>query len=111
MLKYFKEISQIKYLIFYYQRLKWRIPVLLGLSAVVAVLDGLGLALFIPLFQVAESGDTASADLGKLDFVIDFFNYIGMSISIGNILLFMIIMFAFKGWWLLSVSIFRHRYA
>lgn len=97
MLKYFKEISQIKYLIFYYQRLKWRIPVLLGLSAFVAVLDGLGLALFIPLFQVAESGDAAAADLGKLGFVIDFFNYIGLSISIGGILLFMIIMFVFKG--------------
>ena len=97
MVEYLKSISQVKYFLFYYSRLKWRILVLLVLSALVAILDGLGLALFIPLFQITESGHSGSADLGKLDFVIDLFDYVGVDISIGSILIFMISLFAFKG--------------
>lgn len=97
MLAYFRSLSAVKYFFFYYQRLRWRIPVLLALSAFVALLDGIGLALFIPLFQVAESGNAATADLGKLSFVVDGFARLGLSITVGTILLFMILMFSFKG--------------
>ncbi|NLX73075.1 MAG: ABC transporter ATP-binding protein [Bacteroidales bacterium] len=97
MIKLFSGLSPVKYLKFYYKRLRWRMPVLLTLSALVALVDGLGLALFIPLFQVAEAGDPSSVDLGNLSFVIDVFNFLGLSITVGSILLFMIILFSFKG--------------
>lgn len=97
MIKLFSGLSPVKYLKFYYKRLRWRMPVLLTLSALVALVDGLGLALFIPLFQVAEAGDPSSVDLGNLSFVIDVFKFLGLSITVGYILLFMIILFSFKG--------------
>ncbi len=70
---------------------------LLFLSATVALIDGLGLSLFIPLFQVAEASDPASVDLGKLQFVIDSFSFFGLNITVGSILIFMILLFSFKG--------------
>ncbi len=94
---YIKNISQVKYFRFYYQHLGMRIPLLLAISAFVALLDGFGLALFIPLFQVAESGDVASSDLGNLGFVLDFFNTMGIDITIGSILVFLLSLFAVKG--------------
>ncbi len=95
--RFISNISQVKYFRFYYKQLGYRIPILLVMSACVALLDGFGLALFIPLFQVAESGDVASGDLGNLSFVMDFFNWAGIDITIGSILVFLLILFAFKG--------------
>ena len=94
---YIKNISQIKYFLFYYHHLGIRIPILLAMSACVALLDGFGLALFIPLFQVAESGDVTAGDLGNLSFVMDFFNMLNVDITIGSILVFLLILFGFKG--------------
>jgi subfamily B ATP-binding cassette protein MsbA len=89
--------SPVKYFQFYYQRLAWRMPLLLFLSASVALIDGLGLSLFIPLFQVAEAGDPSNVDLGNLHFVVDAFNFLGLNITVGSILIFMILLFSFKG--------------
>ncbi|WP_044117929.1 ABC transporter ATP-binding protein [Alkaliflexus imshenetskii] len=96
-INHLSNLNQFKYFRFYYKRLGLRIPVLLILSAGVAFLDGIGLALFIPLFQVAESGDTEAADLGNLDFVIDFFHKLNIDITIGSILIFLLLLFTFKG--------------
>lgn len=67
---------------------------LLFLSASVALIDGLGLSLFIPLFQVAEAGDPSNVDLGNLHFVVDAFNFLGLNITVGSILIFMILLFS-----------------
>lgn len=90
-------LNQIKYFKFYWQRLKWRIPLLLCISGIITFLDGIGLALFVPLFQVAESGDTSDNLLGSLAFVVKFFNDLNIDITIGNLLIFMLLLFSSKG--------------
>ena len=100
MLKLFSS-SHSKYFLFYWRRLKWRIPILLILSAIVAFLDGIGLALFIPVFQVAESmgasGTGADPEvLGKLAFLVEFFEKAGIKLTIGNLILLMLALFGIK---------------
>ena len=85
------------YFLFYYRVLRWRIAVLLIISTVIAVLDGLGLSLFIPLFQLTESDAVTGEGMGKLDFVVDFFNFINVEITIATLLIFLFLLFAFKG--------------
>ncbi len=97
MLRHIKNISQVRYFLFYYEKLGLRIPLLLFMSAIVAFLDGLGLALFIPLFQVAESGGAAASDMGNLEYLIRAFDYFNIELTVGVILIFLLSMFAFKG--------------
>lgn len=85
------------YFLFYYRVLRWRIAILLIISTVIAVLDGLGLSLFIPLFQLTESDSVTGEGMGKLDFVVDFFHFINVDISIASLLIFLFLLFAFKG--------------
>ncbi len=63
------------------------------------VLDGLGLALFIPLFEVAVDPDFSSNSdtLGEFSFLLDFLSNWGIGITIGNILIFMTFLFLVKG--------------
>jgi len=95
MFKFLKS-GNAKYFSFYFRRLKHRIPILLAISTVTAFLDGLGLALFIPLFQIAEAGESASETLGNLAFIVDFFENAGVELTISNLLVFMLLLFAFK---------------
>ena len=90
------ESNQVKYFLFYYRRLKWRIPVLLVLSAFLAFFDGIGMALFIPLFQVAETGDSSGEVLGNLEFIVKFIENLGIELTIANIMIFIIVWFSFK---------------
>ena len=89
--------NYIKYFLFYYRRLTYRIPVLLTIKAFIAFIDGLGLALFVPIFQIAEAGDSSGESLGNLAFLVDFFNKAGIKLSVNNLLLFMLGLFFLKG--------------
>jgi len=60
------------------------------------VLDGIGLTLFIPLFQLAETGEAAASDLGRLGFLVDFVDASRFSLSLENVLLLMLSLFAVK---------------
>ncbi|RAI89517.1 ABC transporter ATP-binding protein [Algoriphagus yeomjeoni] len=88
-----------KYFFFFFSYLKHKIFVLVLLSLLVGLLDGFGLALFIPLFQVAvdDSSQGTKPELGELDFLLDFMNSIGFNLNVGNILIFMTILFLVKG--------------
>ncbi|MEB2785143.1 ABC transporter ATP-binding protein [Algoriphagus persicinus] len=88
-----------KYFFFFFSYLRFKIFVLILLSLLVGLLDGFGLALFIPLFQVAvdDSGSQANPELGQMDFLLDFMNSIGFNLTIGSILLFMTFLFISKG--------------
>jgi ABC-type multidrug transport system fused ATPase/permease subunit len=98
---FLKEIFEknFKYFFFFFSYLRFKIFVLILLSLLVGLLDGFGLALFIPLFQVAvdDSSSQAKPELGQMDFLLDFMDSIGFSLSISNILLFMTILFISKG--------------
>ena len=95
MLKIFQS-NQVKYFLFYYRRLKWRIPVLLVLSVFLAFFDGIGIALFVPLFQIAETGDSSGEALGNLEFVVNFLNDTGIELTLANLMVFIIVLFSFK---------------
>ncbi|MHA7129385.1 ABC transporter ATP-binding protein [Algoriphagus namhaensis] len=88
----------LKYFQYFYSYLGSRIFLLAGLSFVVGLLDGFGLALFIPLIMSA-AGDEAgnSPELGEMDFLLDGFAYLGFPITVTNILIFMTLLFALKG--------------
>lgn len=85
-------------LVYFYAHLKHRIFVVLFLSILIGVLDGLGLTMFLPLLQIAN--DSSSIDpesLGKLSFIIDFIEYTGIGLNIIAILIFMLFFFYMKG--------------
>ena len=88
-----------KYFFFFFSYLKYKIFVLILLSLLVGLLDGFGLALFIPLFQVAvdDSSQSTNPELGELDFLLDFMNSVGFNLNVGNILIFMTTLFLIKG--------------
>ncbi len=88
-----------KYFFFFFSYLRYKIFTLIILSFLVGILDGFGLALFIPLFQVAvdDSSQSTKPELGELDFLLDFMNSIGFNLNVGNILIFMTLLFMVKG--------------
>lgn len=88
-----------KYFFFFFSYLRFKIFVLVAMSLLVGLLDGFGLALFIPLFQVAvdDTGQTTKPELGELDFLLDFMDTSGFNLTVPNILIFMTLLFLFKG--------------
>ncbi|MFT3740003.1 MAG: ABC transporter ATP-binding protein [Breznakibacter sp.] len=100
-------INNFQYFTFYFRQIRYRFFVLLLLSSGIAFLDGIGLTLFIPLFQVADSGSADAGTLGKLQFVIDFFSKMGISLTVGTVLVFLLSLFVLKG----GVKLFERYYA
>lgn len=92
---------QLKYFSFFYSFLGNKVFVLLILSLITGFLDGFGLAMFIPLIQVAgnESIDTekVSESLGVLRFLVEWISDAGFELSPIVILSFLFILFLTKG--------------
>ena len=100
--KYFAGLS------YFYSFLGYRIFVIVFLSVIVGLLDGLGLTMFLPLLQlVSESGTVDPDSLGKLGFLLDFFELIGIPINLVSILGLMMIFFFGKGLMLYVSGIYR----
>lgn len=90
--KYFSSFA------YFYRYLRGRIFIAFFLSVFVSFLDGLGLTMFIPLLQViSEDGMVNSQEMGKLSYLIDGFENIGISLNIISVLLIMIVFFSLKG--------------
>lgn len=68
------------------------------MSFLVGLLDGFGLALFIPVFQIAADGITPESRdaLGNLDFLLDWIELLGFGLNINVILLVMVALFILK---------------
>jgi subfamily B ATP-binding cassette protein MsbA len=94
-------------LAYFYSHLRYRMVVLLITSIFVGLLDGLGLALFLPLLElIADSEATASAEkLGNLAFLLDGITAIGLELNLTVVLLTMLCFFIFKG-----IATFFERY-
>jgi ABC-type multidrug transport system fused ATPase/permease subunit len=90
--KYFRYFS------FFYEYLGIKVILLVSLSFLVGLLDGFGLALFIPVFQIAADGiSTESRNaLGNLDFLLDWIELLGFGLNINVILLVMVALFILK---------------
>ena len=82
---------------FFYRYVGNRIFVLVVLSLIVSVLDGFGLAMFLPLLQMV-SGDTSvkAEQLGSLSFIVDGAEAVGITMNLATVLFFMIAFFILK---------------
>lgn len=90
--KYFESLA------YFYSYSRYRIFVIIAFSIFVGLLDGFGLAMVLPLLQMVSNTTTVEADsLGRLSFLLDFLNNIGLSLTLGTVLGFMVILFFLKG--------------
>src|SRR5688500_18424367 len=91
----------IGYFKYYYSVLSNRILYCLGLSIIISFMDGLGIAIFIPLLQFASNaesgGDEGNASLGKLQYLTDFIQKIGLELNVTSILIVLTSLFVLKG--------------
>ena len=62
-------------------------------------MDGLGLAMFIPLLQMVDGKNTVThaESMGNMSFLVKIFNYFGVSLTLGVVLLVIVIFFSLKG--------------
>lgn len=64
----------------------------------VGILDGFGLAMFLPLLQMVNDKTEASAEgLGNLRFLVDMIEGLGFSLTVSTILVVILIFFTLKG--------------
>lgn len=71
-----------------------------GLSVLVSLLDGLGLAMFIPLLEFVGNPDknvNSKESLGQLHYIIDFVSSLGFELTVTTVLVMLIGLFSFKG--------------
>jgi subfamily B ATP-binding cassette protein MsbA len=68
------------------------------LGIVVGVMDGFGLAMFMPLLEMVNSSKQADgSSLGNLSFLVSGMENIGLSLNLTTVLLVMVFFFLFKG--------------
>ena len=86
------------YFRFYRSVLGNKVYLYLLLNILMGLLDGIGLALFIPLFTLLfGTGNEAAPDMGKLHILTDFFAGAGIPFNIISILAIVILAFSVKG--------------
>ncbi len=90
--KYFRHFG------FFYRYLGPRLWVIILFSLVVGLLDGFGLALFIPIFEIAAEGQNfqSSESMGELQFLLSFIETLGFSLSVTSVMIFMVTLFVVK---------------
>ena len=98
-LKHTEVISSFR---FFYGYLKGGLFIAFFLSMLVALLDGVGLAMFLPLLSTVDQANRGNADAGQVDmgplgFILDGFSFVGLSPTLVTILAFMLLFFTLKG--------------
>lgn len=90
----------LRYFDFFFGYLGFRMFVALLLSLFVGILDGLGLAMFLPLLQLADSTVSNFSNteiLGNFEFVVDSLEALGLKIDFLSVLSSMVLFFVGKG--------------
>ncbi|MCF1750130.1 ABC transporter ATP-binding protein [Mariniradius sediminis] len=84
---------------FYYNYLGNKIFMALLLSFSVGLMDGLGLAMFIPLLQMVggEGSNVESEKLGNFEYFLNLLNYIGLELNLVTVLIIILFFFTLKG--------------
>lgn len=89
------------YFSFYYRLTGKSLLLYLGLSILVSLLDGLGLAMFIPLLEFVGGTpqNTANGEesLGKLHYIVDAVTAMGFELTVTTILGMLVVLFSIKG--------------
>ena len=84
--------------LYFYRHIRYRIFVQISMSIGVGILDGFGLAMFLPLLQMVDSAAQVSSDkLGNLNFLIEGMEYLGLGLTLMTVLAFLLVFFALKG--------------
>lgn len=82
----------------FYQYLRHRVFILIAFNILLGILDGFGLAMFLPLLQmVDDSSNLHPEKLGKLKFIVEAMQAAGISVTLGAVLLFLCVFFTLKG--------------
>ncbi|MDY0279158.1 MAG: ABC transporter ATP-binding protein [Salinivirgaceae bacterium] len=83
---------------YFYRHVKYRLFLLLVLSIGIGILDGFGLAMFLPLLQMVSGAENQNgASLHQLNYVVDAMGNIGFPLTLLNVLMLMIVFFTLKG--------------
>ncbi len=87
------------YFSYFYSQLGYRLILLLIVSVTVAFMDGLGLAMFLPLLEmVANPDDPAMVEkMGYLAFTVESIQALGWTLSLNVVLFSMMFFFSLKG--------------
>lgn len=92
-------MKYIENFIFFYRTLRYRIFLRMFFNMAVGLLDGFGLAMFLPLLQLVDgnSSNTSQEGLGSLDFIIDGMTGAGLPLNLANVLMVLAAFFLLKG--------------
>jgi len=84
---------------YFYAHLRHRIILTLFLSILVGLMDGLGLAMFLPMLEMVADQKVAatSAKMGNLAFILEFIGQLGFSLTLTVVLLTILLFFTLKG--------------
>lgn len=91
-----KKISLLGYFRYFKGIVGWHIYGYLILNFLVGLMDGLGLTMFVPLLAIATKTETGES-LGKLQFLVDFIEKMGLELNLATALGMMISIFILKG--------------
>lgn len=85
-------------LLFFYRNLGYRIFVSMTLSILMAILDGFGLAMFLPLLELVNNPEGAGVgSMGNLQFIVTGMEAIGLKLNLPNVLGLLCLFFILKG--------------
>ncbi|MDY3317993.1 ABC transporter ATP-binding protein [Riemerella anatipestifer] len=92
-----KTTSSLGFFNYFKKIIGWHIYGYILLNFLVGLLDGLGLAMFIPLLALATGTEGGGESLGNLQFLVDLITKIGLELNLMTTLGFMVSLFLFKG--------------
>ncbi|WP_018674739.1 ABC transporter ATP-binding protein [Riemerella columbina] len=92
-----KQISTLGFFNYFKNIVGWHIYGYIILNFLVGLMDGLGLAMFVPLLSIATGSETNNDSLGKLKILVDFFEKNGIVLNLSTALIIMISLFVLKG--------------
>src|SRR4051794_33851581 len=86
------------YFQFYYNIVGKKLLLSIFLSILVTALDGVGLAMFMPLLQaVSGTENTTRQSMGHLHFITDAITTLGFPLTLNTVLVVLVILFSIKG--------------
>lgn len=98
-------------LYYFYKQLGFRLFLTLLFNVLTVLMDGFGLALFVPLLKIADEGSAATAgDVSEdtlTQAVQSFFNAIHLPLTVPVVLAFIVFIFIFKGVFTYLTTVFQ----
>lgn len=91
--------TKINYFQYFKKIVGWHIYGYIVLNFLVGLMDGLGLAMFVPLLSIASGSQSkdGAESLGKLEFFVRFLESNNIELNLTNALIIMVVLFVLKG--------------